>query len=210
MRNLYKILPTIVVLNILLFSSFLHAQTSILEKFSGETISGKVLLSWTVKSGQTCNGIRIYRSEDSLTYIEIGDIQGVCGNLGFSVDYTFEDNDPFKNQVNYYRLDLGGVELTHSIAVEVIEVGQNDYYLKANPLVEQTKLYFRNSTEQTRYLTIVNLNGQIIDQKETIADYFILNASDYENGLFYFTISTRKLEVNSDQSVKGKFMVVAD
>ena len=198
--DLYIFIPIIFIA--LGFNSF--AQLSILEKFSGEHLSGKVFLSWTVKSGQTCNGIRIYRSDDSLSYTEIGDIQGVCGNLGFSVDYTFQDNNPVKNKVNYYRLDLGGIELTYSIALEVIDVGQNDYYLKANPLVEQTKLYFRNSTQQNTVLSIVNQSGQVIETKETNADYFILNSSDYLSGQYYFTLSNP----NADKNISGKFMVV--
>ena len=183
------------------FTAF--SQVTILEKFSAEHISGKVFLSWTVKSGQTCNGIRIYRSDDSLSYTEIGDIQGVCGNLGYSVDYTFQDNDPIKNKINYYRLDLGGVELTYSIAVDVIDVGQNDYYLKANPLVDQTKLYFRNSSQQLTVLTIINQNGQIIGTKETTADYFTLNSNDYLSGFYFFTLSN----TNADKNISGKFMV---
>jgi hypothetical protein len=183
------------------FSSL--AQPSILEKFSAEHISGKVFLSWTVKSGQTCNGIRIYRSEDSLSYTEIGDIQGVCGNLGYSVNYTFQDNDPTKNKVNFYRLDLGGIELTYSIAVEVIDVGQNDYYLKANPLVDQTKLYFRNPSQQTTVLTVISQNGKIIETKETTTDYFTLNSNDYLSGLYFFTLSNP----NADKNISGKFMV---
>ena len=184
------------------FTTF--AQESILEKFSAEHISGKVFLTWTVKSGQTCNGIRIYRSDDSLSYTEIGDIQGVCGNLGYSVDYTFQDNDPIKNKVNYYRLDLGGVELTYSIAVEVIDVGQNDYYLKANPLVDQTKLYFRNSSQQTTVLRVISQNGQIIETKETTSDHFTLNSNDYLSGLYFFTLSNP----NADKNISGKFMVM--
>ena len=183
------------------FTAF--SQVTILEKFSAEHLSGKVFLSWTVKSCQTCNGIRIYRSDDSLSYTEIGDIQGVCGNLGYSVDYTFQDNDPIKNKINYYRLDLGGVELTYSIAVDVIDVGQNDYYLKANPLVDQTKLYFRNSSQQLTVLTIINQNGQIIGTKETTADYFTLNSSDYLSGFYFFTLSN----TNADKNISGKFMV---
>ena len=183
------------------FTAF--SQVTILEKFSAEHISGKVFLSWTVKSGQTCNGIRIYRSDDSLSYTEIGDIQGVCGNLGYSVDYTFQDNDPIKNKIIYYRLDLGGVELTYSIAVDVIDVGQNDYYLKANPLVDQTKLYFRNSSQQLTVLTIINQNGQIIGKKETTADYFTLNSNDYLSGFYFFTLSN----TNADKNISGKFMV---
>ena len=183
------------------FTTF--AQESILEKFSTQHISGKVFLTWTVKSGQTCNGIRIYRSDDSLSYTEIGDIQGVCGNLGFSVDYTFQDNNPVKNKINYYRLDLGGIELTYSISVEVIDVGQNDYYLKANPLVDQTKLYFRNPSQQTTVLTVISQNGKIIETKETTTDHFTLNSNDYLSGLYFFTLSNP----NSDKNISGKFIV---
>lgn len=200
-RGLYRI---VFILTLLLAGQSTYAQETILQKFSAENVSGKVLLSWTVKSGNTCNGIRIYRSGDSLSYTEIGDIQGVCGNLGYSVDYSFQDNTPAKNKINYYRLDLGGVELSYAISVEVIDVGIADYYLQQNPIGDHSKLYFRNLSGEPSYLSIYSNNGVLQEIKETNTDHFELDANDYINGIYYFVLSNS----SSTEMIHGKFSVV--
>lgn len=191
------------ILSFLMNAFYSFSQETILDQFSAQNISGKVLLSWTIKSGNTCNGIRIYRSVDSLIYKEIGDIQGVCGSSSFAVNYTYQDDSPAVNKVNYYRLNLGGQGLTNTVSVQVIDVGQNDYFLAQNPIGVETKLYFKNLTGEPFFLTTYSANGIHKTIKETSADYFELNQLDYSSGLYYFVLSN-----SSTNKIQGKFMVV--
>lgn len=179
------------------------AQESILEKFSGEEFNNKVILSWTVKSGSTCNGIRMFRSSDSLVYSEIGDIQGICGNLGYSVDYNYTDDQPVKNKVNYYRLDLGGVELTYSLSVEVIDVGKQNYFLKTNPIVDQSELHFNNSSNKSAQLFIYSSNGVLVKIMHTQEEVFTIDATTLPSSLYYFRLSIE----NNELPITGKFQV---
>ena len=191
------------ILSIFMNALYSFSQETILDQFSAENVSGKVLLAWTIKSGNTCNGIRIYRSDDSLNYTEIGDIQGVCGNSGYAVNYTYQDDSPSLNKVNYYRLNLGGQGLTYSVSVQVIDVGQNDYFLEQNPIGAETKLYFKNLTGEPYFLTIYSADGMHKETKETSSDYFELNQFNYSTGLYYFVLSN-----SSTNKIQGKFMVV--
>ena len=79
----------------------LSISQTILDDFALDLNQGKVLLAWTIKSGNVCNGIQIYRSptEDSLNFELIEDIQGVCGDLSSPVTYTFTDEHPKQNQI---------------------------------------------------------------------------------------------------------------
>ena len=54
-----------------------NTQT-ILGDFDIDQSNGKVLLAWTIKSGSVCNGMQIFRSKDSVNFVLIEDIQGVC------------------------------------------------------------------------------------------------------------------------------------
>ena len=74
-------------------------------KFTVESINGKAYLNWTIDAGGTCNGIRILRSTDSLIFQEVGLLEGVCGSLSFPTNYTYTDESPLVNKVNYYKLD---------------------------------------------------------------------------------------------------------
>lgn len=179
------------------------AQESILSVFSAEHVSGKVLLSWTVKGGSTCNGIAIFRSTDSLNFYEIGDIQGVCGNLGYPVNYTFTDDAPVANKVNYYRLELGSSETTYPIGVEVIDVGLANYYLKQNPIITEALIYFRNSNNSFTDMLIYDNSGILIKKLSTIDDFFRIDAAEFQSGMYYFTISNS----SSEQLIPGRFII---
>jgi hypothetical protein len=163
------------ILSIFMNAYYSFSQETILDQFSAENVSGKVFLAWTIKSGNTCNGIRIYRSNDSLIYNEIGDIQGVCGNTEYAVNYTYQDDSPSVNKVNYYRLNLGGQGLTYAVSVQVVDVGQNDYFLEQNPIAAETKLFFKNLTGEPYFLTIYSADGILKETKETSSDFFELN-----------------------------------
>src|SRR5437870_3891883 len=82
------------------------AQT-LLPVFEAIQVENRVQLNFTISAGNTCNGIQIFRSPDAVNFIEIGDIQGVCGSSDRSESYFFIDQAPLKNKTNYYRLQLG-------------------------------------------------------------------------------------------------------
>lgn len=91
---------------ILLFETFLvFGQHNILERFTGTQLSNIVRLDWTIKGGNTCNGIFVYHSTNDSVYTDIGRIEGVCGSTEASMSYEFEHNSP--SPLNYYKLELG-------------------------------------------------------------------------------------------------------
>ncbi|HAW51895.1 MAG TPA: hypothetical protein DCX54_06130, partial [Flavobacteriales bacterium] len=95
-------------------------QQTILDRFQANTVDSQVYLSWTIKKGSTCNGIKITRSADSLNFVEIGRIDGVCGDASSAVNYSFIDATPLLNRKNFYRLDLGDVGPSEIISIDVI------------------------------------------------------------------------------------------
>lgn len=179
------------------------AQTSILSNFSGTSLNNKVFLKWTISAGNTCNGIQLFRSIDSLNFIEIGDIQGVCGSLSEPKGYSFTDLNPVLNFKNYYRLDLGGIETSLPIAVNVIDFADNNYYLTQNPITTTAKVVTYNPTFETLNLTIFLPNGAIAQQLTTTADFFTIDAMKFATGSYFFTISSEK----NERPIQGKFIV---
>ena len=87
--------------------SLFGQEHPILNYFSANLGDNDVYLSWEIMGGGQCNGIQILRSTDSLNYVEIGDVQGVCGSPDFAQQYDFTDESPVENSINYYRLELG-------------------------------------------------------------------------------------------------------
>ena len=136
-----------------LFISFLiafgyNANTqTILGDFDIDQSDGKVLLAWTIKSGSVCNGMQIFRSKDSVDFVLIEDIQGVCGDLSSSVSYTYTDQTPILNNYNYYKINFGGLEDSNILGIEVINILSNSYLLKPNPVTGASDLYFENDNQ---------------------------------------------------------------
>lgn len=175
------------------FIATMVSSQTILDDFALDLNQGKVLLAWTIKSGSVCNGIQIYRStiEDSLNFELIEDIQGVCGDLSSPVAYTFTDDNPLQNQVNYYKLLLGGQEFSEVLGIEVLLIPSNSYLLKPHPIVSSSSLYFYNSNNNDVELKVFDDFGSVVYKNQTNSNRFILDSSMISSGLYYFTLENK-------------------
>ena len=183
----------------------LFLSQSILDDFAIDLNQGKVLLAWTIKSGNVCNGIQIYRSsnEDSVNFELIEDIQGVCGDLSSPVTYTFTDENPIPNKVNYYKLLLGQ-EFSNVLGIEVLLIPVSSYLLKPHPVRNSSALYFNNSNNHNFELKIFDDFGSIVYLHETNSNKFLLDSTMVASGLYYFT-----LENKSNKSIiNGKALFI--
>lgn len=161
----------------------------ILGKFYISETEGSVFLSWSIIAGSTCNGIQIFRSTDSTNFSQIGEIYGVCGSVDFEQPYDFTDNNPVKNKVNYYRLELGSQGFSQVVSVEIIDIESNGYQIRPHPANTETKIYFDNNKKQEYQLILYNMNGIEVFTTTAKEDFFLLNTSLLQSGLYLFTIS---------------------
>lgn len=161
----------------------------ILGKFSISETEGRVFLSWSIIAGSTCNGIQIYRSTDSINFSQIGDIAGVCGSVDFEQPYDLTDNNPVKNKVNYYRLELGNQGFSQTVSIEIIDIESSGFQIRPHPANSEAVIYFDNNTKQEQQLTLYNMNGIAVFTAVTKEDFFQLNTSLLQSGLYLFIIS---------------------
>lgn len=174
------------------FSFTVSAQSPNWEALNIDKTNSSVVLSWTMTAGSFCNGIKIYRSESEVGFIEIGQILGVCGDISNDKHYVYSDTDPLKNKVNYYKLEFGSGVFSEVISIVFIDLSENNYTLYPNPIELTSKLYFNNSNGQTVELLIYDLQGNQIYAAETNLDYFDLNLQTAENGKYVFRLVTKK------------------
>ncbi|MDO7613650.1 MAG: T9SS type A sorting domain-containing protein [Crocinitomicaceae bacterium] len=167
-----------------------NTQT-ILGDFDIDQSNGKVLLAWTIKSGSVCNGMQIFRSKDSVNFVLIEDIQGVCGDLSSSVSYTYTDQTPILNNYNYYKINFGGLEDSNILGIEVINILSNSYLLKPNPVTGASDLYFENDNQSEVVLKVFDDFGDVIYLKETQANKFTLDSTSFSSGMYYFSLENK-------------------
>ena len=196
----------LVLLFLLISFGFTVRSQSILSSFEIDISQGNVLLAWTIKSGSTCNGMQVFRSKDSMNFILIEDIQGVCGSLSSSVSYTFTDHTPILNTVNYYKIDFGGLEQSPILGIEVINVLTNSFLLRPNPVTGASDLYFENDNQNEIVLKVFDDFGDVIYKNQTISNKFILDSTTFSSGLYYFSLENMKTR----NIINGKAVIVND
>lgn len=193
-----------ILISFLAFSPGSEAQDGIVQvQFSATKVSGKVFLDWTMNFGQTCNGIDITRSSDNLNFVPVGNIQGICGSPTDTVSYSFIDQSPLPNQINYYRLMMGNLGQSQTISVEIINIQGTGYQVRPNPIVDEGRIYFDNDRSEEYRLTVLSANGSILKQTLTRNDFFDVNTADLTTGIYFFTIESE----NGLEGAKGKFVV---
>ncbi len=192
-------------LRVFIFSFFIlmcsnSESQSILADFNIDLSSGQVLLAWTIKSGSTCNGMQIFRSQDSIEYELIEDIQGVCGDLSSPVSYTFTDSEPELNATNYYKISFGGTQESNVLSIDVYNILNNSYLLKPNPVTGISDLYFNNDNQNELVLKVYGDFGDVIYTDTTNNTKFILDRSFFSSGMYYFSCEN----LNTRNIINGK------
>ena len=186
------------------FVSSVSAQNEdVISNLSADEINGKVLLTWSIKQGNTCNGINILRSTDSVNFIFIGSINGVCGSSQEELPYEFTDLDPEKNKRNYYRLSLGGIGFSWIVSSEVIDVTSNNYLLRPNPIVDSSELHFKNDASNIIEFIVYDNMGNKVKSLTTIEKKIILQQQDYKSGMYFFVL----INATHNNKISGRFVV---
>jgi len=172
-----------------------------LDYYEANKTNNAVLLKWAISHGQTCNGITITRSSDSLYFEPIGRIEGVCGSPDASIPYSFIDETPLKNQINYYKLELGVSSFSPIISFNYIDISKQNYQLWPNPAQDQTSIHFENPNFELFQLIIFDSFGRKIEELETKNSFFNLSTSNYPSGIYVFQL------ISINVKTMGKFMV---
>lgn len=186
------------------FSSMAFGQNdTIILGFNAESFNDKVLLSWEVKQGNTCVGIDVFRSEDSVNFVKIGDIVGVCGSSQETIGYTFTDPFPVLNKKIFYRINLGGIGFSRIVEIEIYAFNEKKYLLYPNPITNQSQIRFSNETSDIRTLTIYNLKGKVIETLSTKKDFFLLSTLILPSATYRFAIQSSQ----EGNEITGRFVV---
>lgn len=179
--------------------SIINAQ-SVLNYFNAQVLNAQVVLNWEVRFGNTCDGIEIQHSTDSISFVEIGEIAGVCGSKIENIAYQFIHPFPQKNRLNYYRLGLGGFGYSELETVEVLDF-KNGYILRPNPIQEKVQISFEKDLGKFR-LQIINLQGRrVLDTQEQGASIHV-NTFDWPPGIYLFAIQSNKIQIFNGRIIK--------
>lgn len=173
-----------------------------LDYFEANEEDQSIFLKWAVSEGQTCNGITVTRSSDGLIFQEIGKIDGVCGSPDVSIPYSFLDESPLKNQLNYYKLELGVSDFSEVISIEYNEKNEEGYQIRPNPVHDFTRIYFDNPNFDEVDLLIFDSYGRQVDLYTSKSNFVEIDVTSFFSGMYFFLLK------KTDETIKGKFLKI--
>ena len=163
-----------------------HAQSDpYLEHFSLAKDDSHVLINWVTRPGNTCDGVDVMRSTDSVNYAVIHHFGGICGGPTTSISYSYVDEHPVANFRNYYRLALGNVGTSSVRSVDVVELGKEGIQIRPNPVIDVSKVYFENARSERCHLSLINGVGVVVGTWETQTEFFLLDAQAFQPGMYF-------------------------
>lgn len=174
---------------------------TLLLDFSGYQQENQLVLRWTFRSGSLCEGTRIERSTDGLTFNLIGEIPGICGSPGSAFTYTYIDSFPNVNSVNHYRLELGNFGYTTTISAEFIKASNSGFVVMSNN-AGQTDILFQNSPGRKASVIIYNNLGKRVMELDGTGRRIALPQGKLSAGVYLLL-----LNFSDNTSVSGNFIM---
>ena len=175
----------------------------ILSEFFAYQEDNVVKLQWSIKEGNTCNGIDIERAGKEKKFEKIGRISGVCGAPDQSVTYRYVDSLPLKNQVNHYRLELGTQGYSSPVEIETRFYNSQSYILKRNPSSSNISILFKNEENIHYTFQIFDTQGNLVREITTRSDRLDMPVRKLSTGMYIF----RAVSAGGSK-FKGKFAVL--
>jgi len=183
--------------------SYFAQEPDFLNYFNAKQVGNEVLLSFELKSGEICLGINIERRVGQENYQSVGAIDGVCGSPDVPEAYTFRDEFPVLGALNVYRLSLGGLGVTETKEIFLVDLQDRGYTLLPAQNGNPARLYFRNDFSDEVTLYFYDLKGHVLYQSQTTEIFVDLPAHLPKQQIIVFHL----VVLSSKKSLKGKLMV---
>jgi hypothetical protein len=172
---------------VLLISFSTAAQEVIYKDFNVYSANGKIYITCTIQGGNTCNGITLYRSEDSLQFDILEHLPGTCGNTDYDQKYTFTDHNPIKNKRSWYRLYLGGQGYTEALGTEYYDVSSGILIRRIHENTYQ--LHLNNPLRNNYLFNLYTITGQLLLSRIYNTDQLIIDTDFYGNQALLFELT---------------------
>jgi len=159
------------------------SRGQVVDGFYALQSGNRVVLNFNMKQGNFCNGIDILHSTDSIHYAAIGSIEGVCGSASFDIPYSYVDESPRINAINYYRLDLKQLGYSEVVSLHVYDHSKK-LQLFPNPAREVVKCYSSEGISGSASVTILGADGRIYMESVRTENPFDLDVSSLVQGTY--------------------------
>ncbi|MEO7046587.1 MAG: T9SS type A sorting domain-containing protein [Ferruginibacter sp.] len=171
-----------------------HAESSLpvtLLNFSGKPVGNTTQLQWSTATENNSSYFAVQRSADGNNFQPIGKVTS-AGNSNLIHNYTFTDDGPKINSINYYRLkqvDKDG----HFVYSKIVTVSYNRQILVRvfpNPAKENVLIDVKGIIPGNYHINLSDVNGKVVlSQTRSIAtgqSPIIISLNNKAEGVYFF------------------------
>jgi hypothetical protein len=162
-----------------------------------------ILLKWTIKGGNQCEGTKVFRAVDQQPFELIEHISGICGGADFDETYTHHDTLPAKNAENHYRLEMGDLGFTETVSLFYDDFGQNDHARLTDLQTGTVTLLVNNAQSKPLTVMLVDMNGRVAGRQQSTSNAITLHTSHLSAGIYIYVVSGEGLSPLSGRIVAG-------
>ena len=173
----------------------------ILESFSAIQVGNTIQIDFSVKGGASCQGAILQRSSEGDVFENIEFIPGICGGTEQIEFYTFKDDSPLRNQINFYRVELGNAGYSAVLGIQFVELEDN-YRVYPQPARDWVVIKFDNPTQSPFVLNVYTLTGEVKDSGTITANEVYLDLGLYEAGNYVFQLISTENRITGSIAVQ--------
>ena len=171
------------------FGALAQSPHPILKSLTAYKQPNGILLRWVIAGGNQCNGTKVFRATNEVSFEQIEHIEGICGSTSADEVYTYFDPTPFPNQYNHYKLELGYQGFSESVTAFFEKFNNANHSVLFDFEKATFRILFSNDLNLESNLTVFNSLGQnVYSASGTDSDLYI-NTSGWNAGVYVFRIS---------------------
>lgn len=148
-----------------------------------------ILLRWTIRGGNQCEGTKVYRAHSQLPFEQIKHISGICGGADFDETYTHLDTLQAKNVENHYQLEMGDLGFTNVVSLFYVDYGQSNHARLTDAFNGTITLLFDNAQQDVVSLQLIDRSGSIVLQQQTNSNTLTILTHLLNPGIYTYRIA---------------------
>lgn len=185
-----------------LFLFFRSTAQSRLYNFHSVPLGDSIRLNFTVLQGTTsCANYQILKGSDSLSLLPIYVYPGFCGDVNFSVPYSYTDFSPNKSTPNFYQVLIPPSDYSQVLRVD-LATSFSDLLISPQPVENTLNIAITN---RNSYYYEINIYDRFGRKKGfgsgEVLDKIRLDVSGFAEGVYVFYIV-----LDDGSAFRGKFL----
>ena len=188
----------LVIAGIVLFHLISYGQSRV-QQLTSSQYKKTIFIDFVITAGNTCSGYQIQHSIDSINFNAIYDYFGICGEQSKAQSFSYTDENPIKNNVNYYRVFIPPNDFSEINRVNYYDLSEKGYLIFNNPMNQYLNIL---TTNYNGIMKIYNQTGGLMKSISANENgLFYEDLSSFESGLYLFFI-----ESDLGKNITGKFL----